>query len=131
MLYGTSVWWVILAVVAYFGLGALWYSPFMFMKAWQAEIKRKSADMNMAPSSMAITFLAMIILVVVLAYLLQATGTQGAWRSAYLGAKLWLGFVATTALINNVFQGSSKKLYAIDLGYHLVGIVLAGAILGH
>jgi hypothetical protein len=131
MLYGTSVWWVILAVVAYFGLGALWYSPLMFMKAWQAEIKRKSADMNMAASSMVITFLAMIILVVVLAYMLQATGTQGAWRSAYLGAKLWLGFVATTALINNVFQGSSKKLYAIDLGYHLVGIVLAGAILGH
>jgi hypothetical protein len=87
--------------------------------------------MNMAPSSMVITFLAMIILVAILAYLIQATGTQGAWRSAYLGAKLWLGFVATTALINNVFQGSSKKLYAIDLGYHLVGIVLAGAILGH
>jgi uncharacterized membrane protein len=131
MLYGTSVWWIILAVVAYFGLGALWYSPIMFMKAWQAEIKRKSSDMNMAPSSMVITFLAMIILVAILAYLIQATGTQGAWRSAYLGAKLWLGFVATTALINNVFQGSSKKLYAIDLGYHLVGIVLAGAILGH
>jgi hypothetical protein len=131
MIFGISIWWIILAVVVYFGIGALWYSPVMFMKAWQAEIKKKTGDMNMAASSMVITFLAMIVLVLVEAYFVQCTGVQGVWRGAYLGAKLWLGFVATTALINNVFQGSSKKLYVIDLGYHLVGIVLAGAILVH
>jgi hypothetical protein len=70
-------------------------------------------------------------LVVIEAYFVQCTGVQGIWRGAYLGLRLWLGFVATTALINNVFQGTSKKLYAIDLGYHLLGIVFAGAILVH
>ncbi|HUD11009.1 MAG TPA: DUF1761 domain-containing protein [Candidatus Saccharimonadia bacterium] len=131
MLFGISGWWLLLAVVVYFGVGALWYSPVMFMKMWQGEIKKKTGDMNMAASSMIITFLAMLVLVAVEAYIIQSTGTQGAFRGAYLGAKLWLGFVATTALINNVFQGTSKKLYAIDLGYHLVGIVLTGAILAH
>jgi hypothetical protein len=131
MVFGTSIWWVLLAVVVYFGIGALWYSPLMFMKLWQQEIKKKSADMNMATSAMLTTLLAMILLVVIEAYFVQATDTSTLFRGAYLGLKLWLGFVATTALINNVFQGTSKKLYAIDQGYHLIGIVLAGMILAH
>jgi hypothetical protein len=129
MVFGISFWWVLLAVVVYFGIGAIWYSPVLFAKQWQAEIKKKSSDMNMAASAMVTTFLAMVVLVAVEAYLVHATGTQGFLRGGYLGLKLWLGFVATTALVNNVFQGSSKKLFAIDQGYHLVGIVLAGAIL--
>ena len=131
MLFGISFWWVLLAVVVYFGIGAVWYSPLMFMKQWQAEIKRKSADMNMAMSAMVITFLAMVVLVIVEAYLVHATGAKGWMRGAYLGLKIWVGFVATTALVNSTFQGGSKKLYAIDQSYHLVGILLAGAILAH
>jgi hypothetical protein len=115
----------------YFGIGAVWYSPVLFAKQWQAEIKLKKTDMNMAAGPMVVTALAIALLVLVEAYLVHATGTHGLWRGAYLGAKVWLGFVATTALINSMFQNGSKKLYAIDQGYHLVGIVLAGAILAH
>lgn len=129
MVYGISIWWVILAIVVYFGIGAVWYSPVLFMKQWQAEIKKKSADMTMAAPAMITTFLAMIVLVLTEAYLVNATGTHGWMHGALLGTKIWLGFVATTALINNVFQNGSKTLFAIDQGYHLVGIVLAGAIL--
>ncbi len=129
MLFGISFWWILLAVVVYFGIGAIWYSPIMFMKQWQAEIKHKATEMNMAMPAMVITFLSMAVLVMLEAYLVQATGTKGWMRGAYLGAKIWLGFVATTALVNSSFQGGSKKLFAIDQGYHLVGIVLAGAIL--
>lgn len=88
--------------------------------------------MNMAASAMAVTILAILVLVCIEAYLISATNAGGMeLRGAYLGLKLWLGFTATTALINNVFQNGSKKLFAIDQGYHLVGMVLAGAILAH
>ena len=131
MFSGISFWWVLLAIVVYFGIGAVWYSPVLFMKQWQAEIKRKSAEMSMATSAMATTFAAMVVLVLVEAYIVSATGTHGLMNGLQLGFVLWLGFTATTALVNNVFQGGSKKLYAIDQGYHLVGIALAGAILAH
>jgi hypothetical protein len=131
MMFGISIWWILLAVIVYFGVGALWYSPVLFMHEWQHEIKRKSGEMNMGASAMLTSLAAMVVLVVIEAYFVQCTGVQGIWRGAYLGLRLWLGFVATTALINNVFQGTSKKLYAIDLGYHLLGIVFAGAILVH
>jgi hypothetical protein len=131
MFYGISLLWMVLATIVYFGIGAVWYSPVMFAKQWSEEIKRKKVEMSMAPSAMVTTFVCMLVLVAVEAYLVHATGTVGVIRGAYLGFKLWIGFVATTALVNSTFQGGSKRLFAIDQGYHLVGIVLAGAILAH
>jgi hypothetical protein len=130
MVFGFSFWWVLLAAVVYFAVGAAWYSPVLFAKQWAKELGKKMGDMGDAKTAMVVTFLCMLVLTMVEAYFIQATSTSGAWRGAYLGAKLWLGFVATTALVNNSFQGASKKLFAIDQGYHLVGMVLVGAILG-
>jgi hypothetical protein len=131
MWFGISLWWVLLAAVVYFAIGALWYSPVLFAKQWASELGKKMGDMGDAKTSMIVTFLAMLVLVLVEAYFISVTGTHGAMRGAYLGAKIWVGFIATTALVNNTFQGASKKLFAIDQGYHLVGLVVAGFILVH
>ncbi|MDB5178788.1 MAG: hypothetical protein JWN01_731 [Patescibacteria group bacterium] len=129
MVFEISIWRIIAAVVVYFAVGALWYSPVLFAKAWMKELGRKKEDMAGAQAAMITTFLAMVVLVLAETYLVQATMTEGIWGGAVLGLILWVGFAATTGLINNSFQGASKKLYAIDQGYHLLGIVLAGAIL--
>jgi hypothetical protein len=31
-------------------------------------------------------------------------------------------------MINRLFQGMNWRVYAIDMGYHLVGLMVAGAI---
>src|SRR5476651_2267759 len=111
MFYGISLWWILLATVIYFAIGAAWYSPLMFAKTWAEEIKRKKADMTMATSAMVTTFICMLVLVTIEAYLVHATGTSGLLRGAYLGLKIWVGFVATTSLVNSSFQSGSKKLY--------------------
>jgi hypothetical protein len=129
MLYGTSWWQIGLSVLVYFGIGAIWYSPILFAKPWAHELGKKAGDMADAKSAMIVTFLAMVLLVLVESYFVDSTGTHGLLQGAYLGFKLWLGFIFTTAAVNNAFQGASKKLFAIDQGYHLVGLVLAGAIL--
>ncbi len=131
MVFGISVWWIFLAVAAYFGVGALWYSKTLWAKQWLHELGKKPSELESPQTAMTVTLAAIVILVVIEAYFVQATGTSTWLRGAYLGAKLWLGFAVTTALINNAFQGASKKLLLIDQGYHLVGIVLAGAILAH
>lgn len=130
MLFGVHWYLVVLGALAYFAVGALWYSPVMFSKQWAKELGKGKPNMSKAGPAMATTLLVMVVLVAVEAYFYHATGVSTPIRGAYLGAKLWFGFVATTALVNNVFQQSSKKLFAIDQGYHLVGMVLAGLILG-
>jgi hypothetical protein len=128
---GSGIGWILVATAVYFGIGALWYSPLLFMKQWQTEIKKKEKESEMAtaPSAMVATFAAMLVLVFVLDYLIGILGLNGVAEGAKFGLMLWLGFVATTALVNNVFQNGSKTLFAIDQGYHLVGIVIAAAIL--
>ncbi|HEX3082760.1 MAG TPA: DUF1761 domain-containing protein [Candidatus Saccharimonadia bacterium] len=131
MLFGISLWWIVIAAAVYFGIGAVWYSPVLFAKAWMNEIKMKKADRNMAASAMITTFICILVLVIVEAYFIRATGTAGWLHGLALGIKVWLGFAATTALINSSFQNGSKKLYLIDQGYHLVGIAVAAMILAH
>jgi hypothetical protein len=131
MIFGISGWWIILAVAAYFGVGALWYSNSLWARQWLHELGKQRDELESPQTAMVATLGAIVILVVIEAYFVQTTGTSSWLRGGYLGAKLWLGFALTTALINNAFQGASKKLLLIDQGYHLIGIVLAGAILAH
>src|SRR3954449_12654463 len=104
MFFNISWGWIILATVVYFGVGALWYSPVMFAKMWMEEIKLKKNEMTMAAPAMVTTALAELVLVLVAAYLVHATGTHGWLSGARLGLLLWLGFAATTALVNSTFQ---------------------------
>lgn len=131
MMGDSSLGWIILAAVVYFGIGAVWYSPLLFMKPWQAEIKKKQVESTMATPAMAVTAAAILVLVMVESYVIQAFGINGLSEAFKVGVLLWFGFVATTSLVNNVFQNGSKKLYAIDQGYHLVGMIVAALILTH
>lgn len=131
MVFGISIWWVLLAACVYFGVGAAWYSNALWARQWLHESGKKPAEFEAAQTAMLVTLGAIVILVLIEAYLIEATGTSSWFRGAYLGAKLWLGFGVTTALVNNTFQNGSKKLLLIDQGYHLIGIILAGAILAH
>lgn len=131
MLFGIHWYYVALAIVVYFALGALWYSPVMFARPWREALGRANEPAASPTVSMFVTVLAMIVLVSIEAYFMTATGTNGLLRGGYLGLKLWAGFSLMTALINNVFQNGSKRLFAIDQGYHLVGMVLAGIILSY
>jgi hypothetical protein len=43
---------------------------------------------------------------------------------------VWLGFVATTLVVNNTFQGAKRSLTYIDSGHWLGVLLLQGAIIG-
>lgn len=132
MIFGVSIFWILLAVVVYMVLGALWYSPVLFAGAWMKELGKKKADlMGGSPFTYMIPALGAAIITLTLAYLGQSLGLTGWVNGAMLGFQMWFAFAATTSLTNRVFQGNSMRLFAIDLGYHLAGFVLAGAIVLH
>jgi hypothetical protein len=47
-----------------------------------------------------------------------------------MGFLLWLGIIAPTSLVNKLFAGHGLKIWAIEVGNHLVNFLLFGAILG-
>lgn len=129
---------VLVCIVASMISGALWYSPKTFFPTWWRGIGKTEDDapgtsnMNL---TWALTLLSSFIQAVAMAFMVNAmgglmTGGISALSGAGIGFMLWLGFIAPTYLVNKLFAGHGLKVWAIEVGNHLINLVLFGAILG-
>jgi hypothetical protein len=120
------------AVVIKFVLGALWYSPPLFVRQWQAETGITSQDMGKRmPVALPVEIVGAAITAFVLVHAIRYAGADSYIRGATVGFLSWLGFTAVPSAGYVAFGSRSLKLTLIDNGYHLVGLLLMGAILGH
>jgi len=83
----------------------------------------------------ALTVLSSFVQAVAMAMMVNAMGSlmsmgTNAGSGALTGFMLWLGFIAPTYLVNKLFAQHGPKVWAIEVGNHLVNFVLFGAILG-
>jgi hypothetical protein len=125
---------VILAALAYFVIGAIWYAPPVLGNAWM-----KAAGQGMRPEGQRpgpVIFVAPLIGSVVAAIALGmfavATGTDTVGEGIILGLVVGVGFAINIALITAVFETTkpNKMLWgSINAGYHLVGSVVAAIII--
>lgn len=125
---------IVLAAVAAFMFGWLWYGV-LFSKAWLAAIGRSEEDAKRegtSPAPFAISFIALLIMAWVLAGIIGHLGPgQVTFKNGVIsGAFMWLGFVITSLVVNNTFQGAKRPLTLIDGGHWLGVLVLQGAIIG-
>jgi len=121
---------VIVASVAAFGLGGLWYSKALFGNRWMQEVglsEQALANTNMKPV-FAGAFLLQFIAATTLAKFL---GTDANWLVG-LHAGLLIGFcwVATAYGITYLFEQRSLRLFMINAGYFVVLFAMAGTIIG-
>jgi len=125
---------VIVAAVAVFLLGALWYSPLLLGRQWVAAhgyTAEKLVEMRKgAAASYAVSFLCYLLMGAVLSVLAGETGVATAAGGLRLGAICWLGFAATIGLTANLFSEKPLTAYLIDAGYQLVYLAVMGAIVG-
>lgn len=122
---------IVVAGLIAFAIGALWYSPVMFGKAWQRELG--FTDEYLAKGNMALTFglsfVMMLIMSLVLAMFLQRE--EASWMvGLHHGLLAGVGLVATSIAINMLYQRKSLKLFLIDAGYQVLFMAAMGALLG-
>lgn len=123
--------WVVVAAIVYFGLGALWYGP-LLGKTWAQGMGfgwPASDELKVAAPDYVITFIAELGICIALAALLSAGSVSGIGGALQVALWLWLGLVATTHAVNAVFDSRPWTVYAINIGYHLVGMLVAAVIL--
>lgn len=126
---------VIVAGVAAWALGALWYSPVLFSKIWQREIGHSDEDLKNA--NMLLIFgtsaVMMIVMALGMAILMYGHG-MGSMMNATNGLLFGLGtgvfFVAPSIAINYLYQRKSLTLFAIDSVYQVLFMGVIGLILG-
>lgn len=126
---------ILVSAVIMFGLGALWYSPVMFAKPWLASLGkteeqlREDAGNRSMPLTFGLSFVAYFVMAFVMSHVIDYAAADTLADGLRTGFWLWLGMVATTTLVLSLFESRSLRLYTIDIGYHLIGMLIMGGIL--
>jgi hypothetical protein len=133
----SSINWlaVVICVVVSMISGTLWYNPKTFFPVWWKGIgKTGEPGMGGGDSSMGLTWglvvLGSIVQVIFFAVFLNALGANTLASGVSTGFWLWLGFIAPTYLVNKLFADQFPKVWAIEVGNHLLNFLIFGAILG-
>ena len=129
-----NVWAVLAGTLALWGLGALWYSPLLFGKIWQKEVGFKEEEVTKVNMLMVfgLSFLAMLFMVWALNFVINSHKPEevSMLRGLHYGAFTGFFFSMMTMGINYLYQRRSLKLWLIDGFYMILGLGMAGMILG-
>lgn len=120
---------IVIAALASFLLGGLWYSPVLFGKAWQRETGL--TDERLKQGNMARIFALSFVLALLAAW--NFANFLGPRPSLVfgtaVGASAGLLWVAGSFGINYLFERKSLKLFLINGGYHTVQFAIIGLVL--
>ncbi len=122
---------VVAGAISNMVLGAIWYSPRVFGTTWMRMTGKRMEDMAGANvgRSYLISFIGALVMAWVLSMFVDFAKATTIGTGAFTGFWVWLGFIATVGLAGVTFGGQSWGLYALNMGYQLVAIVVMGAIL--
>ena len=131
---------VFVAAIAGWLIGAAWYRA--LANPWVAahgrtmqDFKREADAIKGTPAAWLpylLAFVAELVMAWVLAGLLGHldSGQVTIWNGIVSAAFVWLGFVATTVAVNNMFGMRKAALSVIDSGHWLIVLVVMGGIIG-
>jgi hypothetical protein len=122
---------VFVCAVTNLALGALWYSPLLFYRAWLNETKLSEEQLERSnPAKIyGLAFLFALLISYNLAFFLGDDQTTAAW-GATAGFLAGFGFSALSIAIIALFERRSWRYILINGGYITVYFTLIGLILG-
>ena len=121
-----------IAAIVFFVLGAIWYS--VLSAQWLAAIGKTTEQMALeqagSPIPFVIGFVAILVMCYALAWLIERLQANSLAGGMGLGAAVALGFIAANLALNYGFERRSVVLWVINAVYAVVGLSIAGAIIG-
>ena len=125
---------VLVAAIAYFAIGALWYAPPVFGRVWgdaggfalPERGERPSAAIYVTP------LIGSILSAVALGLLAATTDTDSFIEGIALGLVVAIGFAVPISLVTAQFESQKPKPMvwgAVNAGYHVVGNLVAAIII--
>jgi hypothetical protein len=122
---------VIIATLAGFGLGPVWYT--VLAKPWMRAAGKTEVDRPQSGAQIllfATALIALFVMALMLAGLMGHIGDVTVRGGVVSGFFVWLGFVITTMGVNHAFGGAKPMLTLIDGGYWLAVLLIQGAVIG-
>ncbi len=121
---------ILAAAVAKMVIGALWYSPALFLKSWfkLSGITEQQMKEGMA-KALAVEFVGSLLMAFVLVHAIRYAEATTVPQGMAVGFFNWLGFVAVVTIGNVTYQRKPFKLFLLINGYLLISLLVMGAIL--
>ncbi len=124
---------ILIAAIAHWALGALWFSPWLFAEAWlrgSGMTLEEARKMSTPLGSYVLSFLAPLLTAYVLSLVIRYARVATAVGGAAVGSMLGAGLVAAENLPHVIFAQRPISVYMIENGYAVAGCIVMGAILG-
>ncbi|MDP9631842.1 UNVERIFIED_ORG: hypothetical protein J2W85_003921 [Ensifer adhaerens] len=121
---------VLIAAIAAFAIGAGYYG--VLGKPWMKAARIDPATAQMSPVLFAISFVSELVMATMVAGVVGhlGPGQVTAFNGIVSAFFLWLGFVATSMVVNHRYQGFGWSLSLIDGVHWLLVLTAMGAIIG-
>lgn len=122
---------VLVAALAYFVLGAVWYTDALMGRQYRAAL---GLDPNQAgkpePMPLLVNLVGWLVSALALALVMAASGASGVGDGILFGLVVGVGMVVTQMLVTSTYAGRGLALFKVNapyvvLGYTVMGIVLA------
>ena len=127
--YGLNWWAILVATIAGFLLGGIWYGP-LFGKAWLRAIGKREEDLGSPAIPMTLSFVTAFATALLMALLMNALPTiKTVFDGALLGLYIGVGFIAAAMASDYAFCRWPTQLFFIQAGYRVAYSVIMGAIL--
>ena len=121
---------VLAAALSAFLLGGLWYSPALFLKAWQRGAGLTDEQLQKGGHPGKIYGGAFVLSLIAAATFAMFLGKLPVGVATAYGFCAGLTWVAASFGINYLFERKSLPLFLVNGGYHTVQFTLYGLILG-
>lgn len=135
MILSFSVNWiaVVVAMIASMALGFAWYMG--LGKQWMAALGKTREEIMGAAGGQATPFIIAALMQLVMAFFIASLtprllGATNVVNVVEVGITMWVGFVATSMIINHRYQGAKWSLTLIDGGYLLGVLIVQGVVIG-
>jgi hypothetical protein len=125
---------VLVAAIAYFVIGAAWYAPPVFGKAWMAAggMEMPAEGQRPGPAIFAVPFIGSVLSAIALGMIALASATDTIGEGVVLGLIVGIGFAVAIAMVTATFESNKPKPMvwgAVNAGYHLVGNLVAAILI--
>ncbi len=122
---------ILVATIASFALGAIWYNPKLFGTAWMEDNNITEDDMQGHPAKVfGLSFIFSFIAAAAFAYYIMGGITDPSWYDGLRrGLMVGIAFAGTSFGINYQFCNKSTRLLLVDAGYHTAQFSIYGVIL--
>ena len=124
-------WLAVLAAgLAYFVLGALWYTDILMGRQYRAALGLDTTEQGTPDATpLVVNLVGWLVVAVALGLVSAAVGATGFVDGLVLGLVVGLGVVVVQMLVFSTYEGRGYALFKVNAPYVIVGYAVMGIIL--